>query len=66
MKKKISLLLLGAILACCLAGCAGLTHCKECDDEVYKDGYCKYHYEINAAKEKIDDLGKDVFDFFGK
>ena len=32
-----------------------LQHCKECDDEVYQDGYCQYHYTINAAKDAVDD-----------
>ncbi len=66
MKKKIVVLFALATLACSLVACAGLTHCKECDDEVYKGGYCKYHYELNNAKDKVDSLGKDVFDMFNE
>jgi len=65
MKRKISLLLLVVTLIGSMAGCAGLTHCKECDDKIYEDGYCKYHYEINNAKNKVDELGKDLYDFLG-
>lgn len=66
MKKKLSLIFVVVALACSLAGCAGLTHCKECDDEIYEDGYCKYHYGLNAAKDKVDEVGKDLFDIFEK
>ena len=32
--------------------------CKEsgCDDEVYEDGYCKYHYYINAGSDILRDI----------
>lgn len=64
MKRKISLILAVVTLVCSLVGCAGLTHCKECEDEIYKDGYCKYHYEINNVKNEVDKIGKDIFDMF--
>lgn len=64
MKKKIAALFALAALACSLVACAGLTHCKECDDEIYKDGYCKYHYELKNVKDKADALGKELFDTF--
>ena len=65
MKKKISLFLVAATLVCSMVGCAGLTRCKECEDEIYEDGYCKYHYELNGTKNKVDELGKDIFNMFG-
>lgn len=64
MKRKISLLLLAVTLVAGMAGCAGSKHCKECDDEVYEEGYCKYHYEINVVKNKVDELGKEIYDIF--
>lgn len=45
-----------------MTGCAGLTHCKECDDEVYKKGYCEYHYALNVAKDTVDEAAKGLFD----
>lgn len=65
MKRKISLLLLAVTLIGSMVGCAGLTHCKECDDKIYESGYCKYHYEINKAKNQIDELGKGLHSLFG-
>ena len=64
MKKKLALVLAIVTIACSLVACAGITHCKECEDKVYEDGYCKYHYELNKVKEEVDSLGKDVFDLF--
>ena len=61
MKKSLAILL-SAITILSLASCASKT-CKVegCEDEVYEDGYCKYHYTINHAKEELDNLGKEIF-----
>lgn len=60
--KKLLILIVILIMSTSLSACSGITHCKECDDEVYKDGYCQYHYTINAAKDAVDDAAKGVFD----
>jgi len=58
MKKKkviISLLIVTVIL---LTGCNMFT-CKKqgCNEkDIYKDGYCKYHYGINEGEEMIKDI----------
>lgn len=63
--KRIMSLLIAAAFVCGLASC-GVLHCKECDDEVYKDGYCKYHYMANTVidevNENTDGLAGDVVD----
>lgn len=61
MFKKLGLLVLAMSLLLTLGAC-GVVVCKEsgCNDEVYQDGYCKYHYTINA----VDSAAKDVFDGF--
>ncbi len=48
-KKKLVVLLAMVALLASLTGCA--RHCKECDNEVYKDGYCEYHYGLNQLME---------------
>ena len=62
MKKKLALLMAVLTVAFSLVACSGITHCKQCDDKVYEDGLCKYHYEVNSVKEKVDSVGKDLFD----
>lgn len=56
--KKLAILLLGALILCSITACSGVTHCKDCDDKVYQDGYCKYHYAIHY----VDDTAKSAFD----
>lgn len=60
--KKVFVLLTMVVMVINLTACGGITHCKECDDEVYQDGYCQYHYTINAAKDAVDDAAKGAFD----
>lgn len=60
--KKWVLTVCAALVLCCFAGCS--SHCKEqgCDNEVYKDGYCNYHYTLYQAAEAV----QGVYDaFFG-
>ena len=55
MKKKIfAVLALGALVGC--------GTCKEdgCDEEVYKEGYCELHYNLNELAEGLEDLA-DAF-----
>lgn len=60
MKKKLITVFALIIAVVSLSGC-DLVNCKEsgCSDEVYKDGYCKYHY----AQKGVEDVGKGIFDF---
>ena len=61
MKKKLTtLLVIGALVISSLTACSLDKTCKYdgCDEtEIYKDGYCKYHYAItfgdNALKEFV-------------
>lgn len=60
MKKKIfAVLALGAVMMTALVGCGT---CKEdgCDEEVYKEGYCELHYNLNELAEGLEDLA-DAF-----
>ena len=56
--KKLGMSLLVVLILCCLTACGGITHCKDCDDEIYEDGYCKYHYALHYA----DDAANGAFD----
>lgn len=60
--KKIIFCLAASLMVCMLASCAGITHCKECDKEVYQDGYCEYHYILNTAKDTVDDAAHELYD----
>lgn len=67
--KKALVLFTAFIILISLVACGGITHCKDCDDEIYKDGYCQYHYTvhqakdaISSAKEAIDSAAKGAFD----
>lgn len=55
--KKVGFLLVIAHLLIVLSACGGVTHCKDCDDEIYKDGYCQYHYTLH----NIDETAKSAF-----
>ena len=60
--------LIGVILALGvgLTACGPKT-CVECDDEVYKDGLCEYHYEMEQIRKELDDTAKDFYDMiFGE
>lgn len=60
MKKRILTLLIVTVLAgLSMTACSFEKTCKEsgCDEtELYKDGYCKYHYYINAGEDIIKDV----------
>lgn len=59
--KKIAVVLTTLAMAACLTAC-GSTHCKEsgCENEVYQDGYCEYHYAIHAAEEIVGNAAGDI------
>ena len=47
-------------LAASLTACG--SKCKSCDEPVYKDGYCEYHYALNVAQDVVDDAAQDALD----
>ncbi len=59
--KKIAVVLTTLAMAACLTAC-GSAHCKEsgCENEVYQDGYCEYHYAIHAAEEIVGNAAGDI------
>ena len=63
MTLAISLLALLCLTSCAPADCIA----EGCNDEIYKENYCKYHYTLEVAKTEIDKAGKELFDgIFGK
>ena len=58
--KKMMALIAALALAASLTACRG--HCKSCDQPVYKDGYCEYHYALNAAQDLVDDAAQAAQD----
>ena len=58
--KKMMALIAALTLAASLTACGG--HCKSCDQKVYKDGYCEYHYALNVAQDVVDDAAQDALD----
>lgn len=58
--KKLMVLMLSLAAVASLAACS--SHCKECDNEVYKDGYCEYHYALNVAQDVVGDAANDLMD----
>lgn len=59
MKKKFITVLIMAVMACQLAACSFEPTCKVsgCGEaEIYKEGYCKYHYYQNVGEGIIKDF----------
>lgn len=59
MKKKIMALVTVTIMALQLVACSLEPTCKAsgCDEtNLYQDGYCKYHYYMNAGESMIKDI----------
>ena len=59
MKKMMTLIAI-LTLAASLTACG--SKCKSCDEPVYKDGYCEYHYALNVAQDVVDDAAQDALD----
>ena len=57
--KKMAALVMALILALACTACSN--KCKECDNEVYKDGYCEYHYALKVAGDAVDGLVDSIF-----
>ena len=65
MRKKVQFVLALIMVMTLLSACGEPANCKAegCDDEIYMDGYCQYHYTM----QQLDGLGKELFDgLFGK
>ncbi len=58
MKKKVLSMFIGLGIVLLLTACSITNTCKEsgCDDEIYEEGYCKYHYYLNAGNEFLKDI----------
>lgn len=59
MKKKFLAALFVVIMALQLMACSLRPTCKEsgCDEtEIYKDGYCNYHYFVHASEDVLKDI----------
>ena len=59
MKKMMTLI---AVLALAATVVACGSKCKSCDEPVYKDGYCEYHYALNTAQDIVDGAAQDALD----
>lgn len=61
MRKKTGIMLLLILTALQITAC-GSKNCKakDCDSEIYQDGYCKYHYYKNQAAEAVDAVEEGI------
>ena len=58
MKRRIIAVISIIMTVAMLSACSFFT-CKEqgCNEtEIYKDGYCKYHYGLNAGEDMLKDI----------
>ncbi len=58
MKKRALSLFVALIAVLQFMACSLINTCREsgCDDEIYEEGYCKYHYYINAGSDFLKDI----------
>ena len=58
MRKKIAAVVLLATMAFSLSACSFSNTCKAsgCDEEVYKNGYCEYHYILDVGGDLLESL----------
>lgn len=59
MKKKLLAVLFVTVMVLQLVACSLEKTCKAsgCDEtEIYQDGYCKYHYYMNAGEDFLKEL----------
>ena len=58
MKKKVLSMFIGLGIVLQLTACSITNTCKEsgCDDEIYEEGHCKYHYYLKAGSDIIKDI----------
>jgi len=60
--KRLTALLLAAILMLSLAACKKTCKSDGCENEATQEGYCDYHYAIQQAKEGLDKLGQGIYE----
>lgn len=58
--KKMMALIAALVLTAGMTACG--SHCKSCDQKVYRDGYCEYHYALNTARDLVGDAARDALD----
>lgn len=65
MKKKTAVILLILAMAMQLVAC-GLFTCKQdgCEDDIYKDGYCQYHYYLKQGSDTLKDVVNGIGNLF--
>lgn len=58
MKMKRKMIAVVLLLSAMLSACSFTPNCKanDCDEEVYRDGYCKYHYYLKNGEETLKDI----------
>lgn len=60
MKKLIAAVTLILSLTLTMTACS--SHCQECDQPVYQDGLCEYHYALQALQNAAEDAAGDLID----
>jgi major membrane immunogen (membrane-anchored lipoprotein) len=55
LKKVLFVMMLSSVM---LSACSFTQTCKAegCDEEIYQDGYCKYHYYLKNGEDTIKNL----------
>ena len=61
MRRKVLCVFVALLTVLQLTACSLTNTCKEsgCDDEIYEDGYCKYHYYLNTGSDILKDIIND-------
>ena len=59
--KKLAIVLTTFTMMLTLTAC-GSSQCQAegCENEVYQDGYCEYHYALEVAKDTVSSAANDV------
>lgn len=63
--KKLIALVLALVLAMSLAACKKTCKKDNCENEPYKEGYCKVHYAMETAKDGLEQIGQGIADLVG-
>lgn len=58
MKIRKKLVAVAILLSAMLSACSFTSNCKysDCDEEVYRDGYCRYHYYLKNGEDTLKDI----------
>ena len=63
--KKMMALLLAMVMLLGLAACKKTCKQDGCENEPYEEGYCKFHYAMETAKDGLDQIGQGIADLIG-